>query len=78
MKIKLILVFASVIITTCNAYGMWNAPVELISGSWGDSNDQFGIERGDTIAYDLFPDSVCVGSDRIIIGDLGNGRKKIY
>ncbi len=55
----------------------WQGPIEMISGTWGGGNDQFGIKHGDT--NDVFAGPFYVLADgTIIIRDVINGRRKVY
>jgi hypothetical protein len=50
-----------------------------VSGTWGSSPEQFGLEKGDTIAYDSWPDAFEILPDgRILISDLPNERTAVY
>ncbi len=59
------------------AEGAWQGPVEIISGTWGANNDQFGIEYGDT--NDVFGGPFYIlFNESIMLTDLMNGRMKTY
>ncbi len=57
----------------------WAGPNEVISGTWGKANTQFGLERGDTVAYDQYPtlDGI-LGNGAIVISDQVNKRTVVY
>ncbi len=49
-------------------YGVWQGPIEVVSGIWGNELGQFGIEHGDNI--DQFPHSFGISnSEKIVIAD---------
>jgi hypothetical protein len=55
----------------------WQGPAEVISGTWGSNDNQFGIEYGDT--NDVFPERFYLLLDNaVILEDIINGRTKIY
>ena len=55
----------------------WQGPTEVITGTWGANNEQFGISYGDT--NDVFGGPFYILIDgRLIVTDLMNGRRKIY
>ena len=77
--VKLIAVVLAVGILTNNAYGGWTGPVEVLSGTWGSAEGQFGFEEGDSVAYDMFPGPIyLLLTGDIIIRDVLNGRYKVY
>ncbi len=59
------------------AIAAWQGPAEVIIGTWGSNDDQFGIEYGDT--HDIFPGSFDVSIEGyIVISDGVNGRFKLF
>jgi hypothetical protein len=77
LRMKVILTAISVVITVSITEAAWQGPAEVISGTWGANNDQFGIEHGDT--DDDFAGPFYLLSDgTVIIRDIVNGRRKIY
>ncbi len=55
----------------------WQGPSEIISGTWGSVDDQFGIEHGDT--GDFLPGGIRVNrSSNVFLSDSVNKRVKIY
>lgn len=75
---KYILTFLIIISFTSIVDAAWEGPIELISGTWGSNNDQFGIKYGDT--NDVFAGPFYILSDGgIIIQDIiKNARYKMY
>jgi hypothetical protein len=66
-----------IILLTTYAEAAWQAPVTVVSGSWGPNDDQFGIEYGNT--NDVFGGPLYILPDGgLILSDLTNGRMKIY
>jgi hypothetical protein len=60
------------------ANAAFKGPVEVISGTSGSTDNQFGIEYGDSGSV-IFPWDVYILKDEgLIIGDLVNARMKIY
>lgn len=60
-----------------SAYAAWVGPSEMLSGEWGDGENQFAIERGDTEDYYPLLTDVSIQNDIAISDDL-NSRVKIY
>ena len=74
LKFKVFLTTIAVIFSSI-AEGAWQGPAEIISGSWGANNDQFGMKYGDT--NDVFGGPFYILIDGgVIVTDLVNGRKK--
>ena len=57
----------------------WQEQVEVVSGAWGTGNIQFGLEKGDTIAYDHYPNLPGImGNGDIVIDDIVNQRTQVF
>lgn len=55
----------------------WNKPVVVVSGTWGEGDQSFGLQRGDS--FDEGPASFCVTNDNsIAVADIFNFRIKIF
>lgn len=55
----------------------WNKPVVVVSGTWGEGDQSFGLQHGDS--SDEGPASFCVTKDNsIAVADILNFRVKIY
>ncbi len=66
-----------IISAAAHALGSWQGPAEIISGGWGVSDANFGIEYGDT--SDRFPSLAAILTDgKIVISDQVNEREIIY
>lgn len=79
MRLKFRLLLMVVIVSSLFpiAEGAWQGPAEIISGTWGQNNDQFGIKYGDT--NDVFAGPIYILADgNIVIQDVINGRYKVY
>jgi hypothetical protein len=69
----------AVIVATSPAYGAWAAKEILVNGSWGNSPTEFGLSRGDTLAYDMWPVSINLFPlGKIFIDDDVNKRTNVY
>jgi hypothetical protein len=68
---------ALTISSAITATASWQGPEEMVSGSWGSNNEQFGIKYGDT--NDVFGGPIYLLIDgSYIVTDLMNGRRKVY
>ncbi len=77
LKFKATLIAVIIVGFAAIAEGAWRGPTEIISGTWGPNNEQFGIEYGDT--NDVFGGPFYILLDgRVLLTDLMNGRMKIY
>jgi hypothetical protein len=65
-------------IFSAEVFAAWMGPGEIVSGAWGSGDTEFGIERGDTIAFDKIPNLIVTPQGRIVIRDGANKRLKIY
>lgn len=55
----------------------WNRPVVVVSGTWGEGDQSFGLQHGDS--FDEGPASFCVTKDNsIAVADIFNFRVKVY
>lgn len=63
-------------IFTGSALAGWKKPIEVLSGTWGDKERQFGLKI-EYIKVDL-PVFVVNGKGEIIVGDVINKRIKVY
>jgi hypothetical protein len=71
--------FIYIFIMASSAQASWPLREELISRAWGTNNDQFGLERGDTIASDIYPELEGILSDNsIVVSDRVNMRTVVY
>lgn len=62
-----------------NVFASWQGSNEVVSGTWGNESDKFGLESGDTVAYDRFPNLLVVlKNGDIVIGDWVNIRTAVY
>lgn len=62
-----------------NSFGNWAGPAEVVSGSWGNGDNQFGLKTGDTVTYDSFPQQIIIlPTNKIIIHDEVNRRSLLY
>jgi hypothetical protein len=71
-------IFIGICFWGIDVYAEWLNQEEIISGTWGSETTQFGLEKGDTIAFDMFPLSEYYLLDGILIWDTVNGRMKKY
>ena len=58
------------------AVAAWSAPSEIISGTWGSGDNQFGIMYQDT--SDMFPKFTITSAGKIVVRDGINRRLKVY
>jgi len=71
--------FIAILFIPISVFGEWSSPEEVVIGTWGIEPMQFGIDRGDTIAYDRFPElAVILKNGDIIINDWVNERTVVY
>jgi hypothetical protein len=73
---KLLLVIG-LLLFSLNANAAWTGPAAVLSGSFGNSSDQFGVEYGDTSNTYSKLDGIS-SSGRILITDQVNHRIKVY
>lgn len=74
-RLLLSLLFIVTFIST--AYSEWTGPVEVLSGSWGYNDDQFGFTREGS--FDGFPRNFGITSEgKFVIGDTIQDKIKVY
>ncbi len=80
MKSKIIcLVAIAGLMLASKGFCEWTGPNEVVSGTWGKANTQFGLVQGDTIAYDRFPNTFGVTSGgKVVVGDSINERIVVF
>jgi len=73
--VKTIALIVAILVSVAEAG--WQGPTEVITGTWGANNEQFGVSYGDT--NDVFGGPFYILIDgKLIVTDLMNGRRKIY
>ena len=77
---KGLLLFAIIILVIPGvAFSDWSGSTEVVSGVWGIEPGQFGLKKGDTIAYDKYPGLLAISSSgRVLVGDELNKRIQIF
>ena len=61
----------------CNAFALWQGPVEVVTGKWGTSVGQFGFVNAEPT--DGFPTRFLIDSnDNILISDSFNKRVQVF
>ncbi len=75
--LKMLIVLLLLLCRTSSAWAAWSGPVEVLTGTWGAGQEQFGIRERYNGA--VFPRTFIVDKDdTIIIADVVNKRAKIY
>ena len=58
-------------------YSGWSEPIEVVSGVWGTTNEQFGFRSAEI--RDHFPEDFCVLADgKIVIDDSEQNKLKVF
>ena len=74
-NILTILIIITILCCSLNSYASWSGPITVVTGTWGKNIGQFGLEQGDTPAYDMFSGPFYILYDgTIIIRDVLNRR----
>ncbi len=79
LRIKIIIATFLIIISFIKiTEAAWEGPVEIISGTWGSGDDQFGIKYGDINDVFAGPFYILSNGDIIIQDIIKNARYKVY
>lgn len=65
-----------ILLNPLNAVAAWQGLEQIVSGSWGSAENQFGIKHQDT--SDWFPRFTLTSQGKIVVRDGINHRLKIY
>ena len=75
-SISLCVLIIGLCIMPVDVLAAWGSPAEIISGSWGSGDDQFGIMYEDI--SDIFPKFTITSDAKIVIRDGVNRRLEVY
>lgn len=73
----LLLVFSLMLPAPMPGYAGWHGPHEIVSGTWGRGESQFGIERDRVTVWGPIL-TVVLADGKIVISDEINAREKVY